>query len=631
MKILQRSLRLTLLLIIIGCGFNSSQLLAQSQTDNHIIKEWRILWGHENLTSEEIGDIPNSNWKVIPDYRNFPEKPKETSTAWAKVELPSKLPKQYSILISEIYAQNISVYIEDQLVYEVNYEFPYDVQRMLIPISSEDAGKNIYIKLKTSLDRLGINSEIELGIHTNLMGKYLSRDFLSIIIGFASIFIGIIMIICSIFLKRSQMASWISLSIIFITIGTIFITNTPFTFSYFGDYGAIYSDLFDISLAIFLPTLSFYFEKVFENGHLTIIRNFRRFQMMYSLFYVLFMAINQLSNYKFNTAYYFMTSTVLGYLMIIQFLLLIGFSLVFAKRGNKDAIIFAFGFGIFTLLATIDLTWYYASLQTHQIFLWKWGIIGFNCALIVILGRRLAASQTLLINYSKELEFYNMHLQQSEKMEIISSLTASVAHEIRNPLQVTRGFLQLITESSNEKNKGYIEIAIGELDRASEIISDFLTFAKPQLEEFKELNISKELKQIEGIIVPLATSYGGMVYINIPSDLFVLGNSSKLKQALINILKNSIEAFQTDGQIHIRAYEESGEVVIQIRDNGVGIEPAQLVKLGEPYFSTKTKGTGLGLMVTFRIIEAMRGTIKFSSQKNAGTEVVIKFPSINRN
>lgn len=618
-------------MIIIGCGFNSSQLLAQSQNDKNIITEWRILWGHENLSVQEIGDIPNSNWQVIPDYRKFPEKPKGTSEAWAKVELPSKLPNQYSILISEIYAQNISVYLEDQLVYEIKYGFPFDVQRILIPISSEDAGKNIYLKLKTSLDRLGINSEIELGKHTNLMRQFLLRDLGSIIIGCASIFIAMIMFICSIFLKRSQIASWISLSIIFVTMGAIFITNTPFTFVYFGDYGAIYSDLFDISLAIFLPTLSFYFEKVFENGQLIIIRSFRRFQIIYSIFYVFFMVINQFSDYKYNNAYFLMTSTVLGYIMIIQFLLLTSFSIVFAKRGNKDALIFATGFGIFTLLGTIDLIWYYFSLQTHQLFLWKWGIIGFNCALIVILGKRFSTSQDLLINYSKELEFYNQHLQLSEKMEIISSLTASVAHEIRNPLQVTRGFLQLITESSNEKNKGYIGIAIGELDRASEIISDFLTFAKPQLEEFNELNISKELKQIEGIIVPLATSYGGMVYINIPSDLYMRGNSSKLKQALINIMKNSIEAFQKDGQIHIRAYEDSNEVVIHIKDNGVGIEPAQLVKLGEPYFSTKTKGTGLGLMVTFRIIEAMKGTIKFSSQKNAGTEVVIRFPSINHN
>ncbi|UKS27396.1 sensor histidine kinase [Paenibacillus sp. HWE-109] len=630
MTFIHRTLWIAVLMIIIGFGFSSSQLQAQSQGEKEIITEWNLIWGNEPNSIDSILKTNHSDWLRIPDYRAFPQKPKEISTAWAKVDLPSQLPGQYSILINEIYAQHMMVYLGKELVQEVNYEFPYDVQRILIPVNKEDAGKSIYLKLETTLDRLGINSDIQLGNHAQLMRQFLKQDLVSVIIGCSFIFIAFIMFICAIYLKRIQIASWISLSLIFITMGVIFITNTPLTYIYFAQFGAIFSDMFDIALAVFLPTLSYYFEKVFENGQLHRFRSFRKFQIIYSVFYLLFMIINRLSDYKYNNAYYFMTSTVLGFIMIIQFVLLITLSVLFAKRGNKDAVIFSIGFALFALLATIDLTWYYLSSQTHQLFLWKWGILGFNSTLIVILGRRLAASQDLLMNYSKELEFYNQHVQVSEKMEMISSLTASVAHEVRNPLQVTRGFLQLVAESSNEKNKSHISIAIGELDRASDIITDFLTFAKPQEEEFTELNISKELKQIEGIIVPLATSHGGNVYLHIPRDLFMQGNSPKLKQALINIIKNSIEAFQKDGQIHIKAYEEQDEVIILIKDNGSGIEPAQLSKLGEPYFTTKVKGTGLGLMVTFRIIEAMKGTIRFSSQKNVGTEVMIRFPSIRK-
>ncbi|UKS26757.1 HAMP domain-containing histidine kinase [Paenibacillus sp. HWE-109] len=630
MKFSERMRSIAFLMIIIGCCYSSSSVHASSQDSANSIKEWSMLWGMETDGKKEISEVPDSKWMKISDYRASPAKPSNISTAWVKLDLPLDLPDQSSILITEIYAQQVSVYLGDQLVHERHYRFTFDVQRILIPINHGDAGKIVYIKLETSLDRLGINSPIKLGNHTELMRPFVVHDLASIIIGCSFICIALIMLICSMYLKRNQIASWLSLSIIFITMGIIFITNAPFTYVYFGDYGAMYSNMFDLSLAIFLPMLSYYFEKVFENGQLVVIRNFRRFQVIYSIFYLLFMVVNQINDYKFNKAYYFMTSTVLGYIMIVQFVLLVSFSVLYAKRGNKDAVIFSKGFAFFALLGTIDLVWYYFSSQIHQLFLWKWGIVGFNFALIIILGRRFAAHQDLLMNYSKELEFYNQHLQASEKMEVISSLTASVAHEIRNPLQVTRGFLQLVSEDSNEKNKKFVEIAIGELDRAAEIITDFLTFAKPQLDEVTELNISKELKQIEGIIVPLATSHGGMVFLNIPTDLYICGNSSKLKQALINIIKNSIEAFQKDGQIHIQAYEHNNNVVIQIKDNGAGIEPAQLAKLGEPYFSTKTKGTGLGLMVTFRLIEAMKGTIEFSSQKHVGTEVMIRFPAVSQ-
>lgn len=186
----------------------------------------------------------------------------------------------------------------------------------------------------------------------------------------------------------------------------------------------------------------------------------------------------------------------------------------------------------------------------------------------------------------------------------------------------------MAAEKLNQKEKGYMNMAIEELDRASNIITDFLTFAKPQLEHITSLNVCQELKQIEGILVPLANLQGGEITLEVPEDLYIEGNSSKFKQAFINIIKNSIEALDGQGQIRIWAYKEKNEVWIHIRDNGEGMETKELSKLGEPYFSTKTKGTGLGLMVTFRIIEVMHGRLEFKSEKGVGTEAIVRFPAI---
>jgi two-component system sporulation sensor kinase B len=314
--------------------------------------------------------------------------------------------------------------------------------------------------------------------------------------------------------------------------------------------------------------------------------------------------------------------------MILEFLLLITVSVVYTIKKNKDAIIFAIGFSFFAFSGVADLILYYLKSQNHEFILWQWGVVGFIISLIVLLGRRIVSYYELMINYSKELVIYNHQLQRSEKMEIISELAASVAHEVRNPLQVTRGFLQLFNEKTDDKGREYLGLAIEELDRASNIITDFLTFAKPQLEDITELNVSNELRQIEGIILPLASLNGGEILMDVYPKLVIRGNAAKFKQALINIIKNSIESIQSHGQIQIKAYEDKEQVIIRIQDNGEGMGPIELVKLGEPYFSTKKKGTGLGLMVTFRIIEAMQGEIHFSSEKGVGTEAVIRFPSI---
>ncbi|KWX87009.1 hypothetical protein AMQ83_15655, partial [Paenibacillus riograndensis] len=95
----------------------------------------------------------------------------------------------------------------------------------------------------------------------------------------------------------------------------------------------------------------------------------------------------------------------------------------------------------------------------------------------------------------------------------------------------------------------------------------------------------------------------------------------------INLIKNAIESLEEDGQITVAAWRSGEHIIISVRDNGEGMKMSELAHLGEPYYSNKKKGTGLGLMVTFRIIEAMNGSIQFQSRKGEGTEVIVKLPS----
>lgn len=467
-----------------------------------------------------------------------------------------------------------------------------------------------------------------LGDYTELFSEFVKQDIIDVILGSAFILIAVVMMICTIFITRNFVSSWVSLCVIILSTGILALTNTPFLYDVYDNYARLYTFLFDCALFIILPTVTYFFEKMLGNGYHAIISKYRKFQIIYSILCFIFMIVNLVALNKYYELNYFISVTILGYTMIIQCLVLLITSLVYAVKGNKDAVIFSIGFGLFTGSSLMDLILFYLQSGDYKFFLWKWGVVGSITVLIIIIGRKFADSHDQIVKYSKEQELFNIELQRSEKMEIISELAASVAHEVRNPLQVTRGFIQLLIEESEKQQRQYLLMALEELDRASSIITDFLTFAEPEFDQVTRLDISGELQHIEGILLPLANLQKGIITIDVPKDLYVAGNSSKFKQAFINMIKNSIEALNDNGNIRVWAYESEGEVVIHIKDNGEGMNPMELSRLGEPYFSNKTKGTGLGLMVSYRIVEVMNGSITFTSEKGVGTEAIIKFPSL---
>lgn len=263
----------------------------------------------------------------------------------------------------------------------------------------------------------------------------------------------------------------------------------------------------------------------------------------------------------------------------------------------------------------------------------------FNSPLTFQISLSFLAIQTggmLIVGYMvesiREQQVVIRRLVRMEKMEVASHLAASISHEIRNPLTSTRGFLQLLSEAEDIPNhmKDYIKIATSELDHAEGIIRDYLTFAKPAPEKFELLNIQSQIEKALRIIDPLAK----MSHVEIVSTLCsctIKGNAGMFQQVLINIIKNGIEAMQSGGILSIACRRDKSNVNITISDEGVGMNTQQKSRLGEPYFSTKgSKGTGLGMMVVFRIVESMNGKIQIDSKPSVGTSITLQFP-VNTN
>ncbi|WP_050182692.1 EAL domain-containing protein [Domibacillus robiginosus] len=216
-------------------------------------------------------------------------------------------------------------------------------------------------------------------------------------------------------------------------------------------------------------------------------------------------------------------------------------------------------------------------------------------------------------------------LLKSEKLTVVGELAAGVAHEIRNPLTSIKGFVQLLQQGMIKEE--FFSVIMEEFDRVEDIIKEFLTLAKPQEIQLRKINIHKVLQDVETLLRSEAHLQNVQILHVIEQTIpSFMCDPNQIKQVFINLIKNSIEAMPDGGIVKVQSSIEDSTVLIKVMDNGIGIKEDRIHKLGEPFFSNKEKGTGLGLMLCFRIIRQHKGTILFKSRENEGTTVEVRLP-----
>jgi len=255
---------------------------------------------------------------------------------------------------------------------------------------------------------------------------------------------------------------------------------------------------------------------------------------------------------------------------------------------------------------------------------------------IILMGAFIKLMCTVLTVWTYEKIILNHQLKnellEMEKMEMVSHLSASVAHEIRNGLTGAKGFIQLLIEDEKDpKKQKYMDIALNELERSDSIIRDFLTFAKPAPEKIENINVEQLLAEVIDILNPLTH----MNSIEVKKNLLpfsIIGERRVVQQALLNMMKNAVEAMPNGGELTISMKQHKNHYEIVIQDTGLGMDEVQIKRLGKPYFTTKgQKGTGLGLMVAYRVIQQLNGQIKVNSEKGKGTRFHIYLPCTAEN
>lgn len=217
---------------------------------------------------------------------------------------------------------------------------------------------------------------------------------------------------------------------------------------------------------------------------------------------------------------------------------------------------------------------------------------------------------------------YLMVNKVNEENKLKNSLF-KLTHEIKNPIAVCKGYLDMINLDNVDKSKKYINIIKGEIDRSLNVISDFM--------EYSKIKINKEIFDISMLIDEVYESFKMLtndkkIVFNCNNkydEVYMWGDYERLKQVFVNIIKNSIESIVDDGIINIDVSICGKKVIIRISDNGIGMDKETLLNIKEMFYTTKKNGTGLGVALSNEIIEAHGGKLSYESIKNKGTTCII--------
>jgi signal transduction histidine kinase len=248
-------------------------------------------------------------------------------------------------------------------------------------------------------------------------------------------------------------------------------------------------------------------------------------------------------------------------------------------------------------------------------------------------GAREHASE-LRLNVDKLLESMASQLDVASRLAAISKLTSGVAHEIKNPLNAIALRLDLLRAKWGEPDEEVsreLDILSKEVLRLDRVVKTFLDFSRPVEVHFQEADLCALAKEIVDLMAPQAHSARIALQLETPPEPARLrADPDMLKQAILNLVANAMEAMKSGGDLRLKVDQPDGLVLLEVADSGPGI-PAELRdKVFQLYFTTKTRGSGIGLAMTYRAVQLHNGTIGFTSEVGRGTTFRLQFPSAVR-
>ena len=234
---------------------------------------------------------------------------------------------------------------------------------------------------------------------------------------------------------------------------------------------------------------------------------------------------------------------------------------------------------------------------------------------------------TTILNLN-DFQGLNDVFQRLEELNIVGKIAGTVAHEVRNPLTVVRGHLQLLSWDENlKKHNEKLETMILEIDRAVEILNELLYMSSPTQSKLERDNINNVLNNLFQLLNAEALVNLHEVVYELSAVPDVMLDKKRFRQVVLNLVNNGFQAMEDHSSIIIRTYSKDGKVYFSVKDHGKGIPPEILKRMGTPFLTTKTNGTGLGLASCYNIIAQHRANMEIDTGPE-GTTFTIAFDEV---
>ena len=218
--------------------------------------------------------------------------------------------------------------------------------------------------------------------------------------------------------------------------------------------------------------------------------------------------------------------------------------------------------------------------------------------------------------------------KESKKDKLLFESLSKLTHELKNPISVCKGYLEIIDKNGYQKAPKYLPIISSEIERSLSVINDFSSLGKLKELNKEEVDLQVLLEELITILNPLFKKYNANIYLNVKQDVYLNLDYLRMKQVFVNILKNALEARKEEEPLNVQIEVKKSlkAVKIIVKDNGIGMDKNTLERISEIFYTTKANGNGLGVVLSKEIVEMHHGTITYKSQKDKGTTVTITLP-----
>ena len=269
------------------------------------------------------------------------------------------------------------------------------------------------------------------------------------------------------------------------------------------------------------------------------------------------------------------------------------------------------------------------SITVNNYWVYKYNAVAYQ-KIIGIDACYIGIALLLYLIYEEGNRILEIHLDYKElkREEQVHLSLFKIAHEIKNPIAVCKCYLDMMNTNDQKQVERFIPIIKSEIQRILVLLEDFLNINRPT-NNFDMMDINMLVEDVVDKLNPVLEE--NKIQINtklIDDEIYINGDYNRLNQMLLNIVKNSIESIDNEGKINIESEIRNKEYILTIEDNGIGMSKEILSKMNEPFFTTKSRGTGLGMSLIHEIASNHRIKINYKSKENIGTKVTLRFKCI---